>query len=204
MGVGRGSVRRGTRSGRGQVGLAMGNTISCGQCGELIPDEAPGASEREPCPICGSTTRTYQASAAMTTTSSVSVQATVITYPQRLLTLARSLIDGGECEVGIVVVHMACEVATERSLSDAFTARGLDYLKGWATKSLGYNLANDRVRDLYAALTDDAVEQTSFWRDFKKSSVLRNKLVHGGASATGDDAEDSIRAGSSLVAHLDK
>jgi hypothetical protein len=53
------------------------------------------------------------------------VQATVITYPQKLLTLAGRLIDEGEFGIAIVVAHMACEIATERSLSEAFVAKGI-------------------------------------------------------------------------------
>ena len=41
-----------------------------------------------------------------------------IPYPQRLLEVAQSLIHQSEFSIAVVVAHMACEVATERSLSE--------------------------------------------------------------------------------------
>jgi hypothetical protein len=62
--------------------------------------------------------------------------------PRLLLTLARSLINEGRFSVAVVVVHMACEIATEQSLSDAFATRAVQYLEDWVRGRLnGYNLA---------------------------------------------------------------
>jgi hypothetical protein len=122
-----------------------------------------------------------------------------------LLNLARNLIDEGEGRFGIaiVVAHMACEIATERSLSKAFASRGVQFLQDWVTDDLnGYNLANRRIRRLYTALTGDAVHNTSFWKSFKESSVRRNHIIHGGMIVQKSDAENSYKAANELLVHL--
>jgi hypothetical protein len=80
-----------------------------------------------------------------------------------LLTLSRKLIDDGEFGIAIVVAHMACEIATERTLSEAFAAKGIPYLEDSVTDLLsGYNLANPRIRKLYTALTGDDLANAPF------------------------------------------
>jgi hypothetical protein len=185
----------------------MSGSVICGQCGEPITGEAPGLepAQRKPCEKCGSTSRTYGAEIAMTVSSSVTVQATVITYPQKLLTLAGRLIDEGEFGIAIVVAHMACEIATERSLSEAFVAKGLPYLEDLVTEFFnGYNLANDRIRKLYTTLTGDEVEKAIFWQKFKQSAKRRNKIAHTAVTVTEAEAKESHAAAKDLVAHLNK
>jgi hypothetical protein len=58
------------------------------------------------------------------------------------MNLARSLIDQNQPRIAVVVAHMACEVATEQRLSEAFAIEGLEYLKKSVVESLnGYSLA---------------------------------------------------------------
>ncbi len=136
---------------------------------------------------------------------SVKADATVITYPHRLLALARKLIGDGLAELAVVVAHIACEIAVERSLSEAFAAKGIQYLEDSVTDFFsGYNLANDRLRKFYAALTGDEVEKTPFWPKFKESATRRNNIMHSGATVTKTEAEDSCLAAENLVAHLKK
>jgi hypothetical protein len=137
--------------------------------------------------------------------SSVTVDATVITYPQKLLTLARRLIDDGEFGIAVVVAHMACEIATERTLTEAFVSKGIPYLEDSVTDLFsGYNLANNRIRKLYTALTGDEVEKAPFWQKFKLSAERRNKIAHSSITVTKAEAEESHKAAKDLVAHLKK
>jgi hypothetical protein len=186
----------------------MSDNVVCGQCGAPIVGEQPGidASQRLPCPNCGSTARTYGVSKVMTTSSSVTVDAQMITYPQRLLTLARRLIDEGEFAIATIVAHMACEIATERSLSDAFAAKGIPDLEDPVSEFFtGHSMNSDRIRKLYTALTGDRIEQAAFWADFRKSAKRRNEIAHSGAATvTKEEAEQSWKVASDLVAHLGK
>jgi len=149
--------------------------------------------------------RVHNVEVTLRTSASVSVQTTVITYPQKLLSLARRLIDEDEHAIAIIVVHMACEIATERTLSEAFAAKGVPYLEDPVTDLFsGNNLGNERIRKLYTALTGDQVEQAAFWQKFKQSSKLRNKIAHSSIAVSKQEAEDSLAAAKDLVAHLRK
>ena len=86
-----------------------------------------------------------EASAGMFSVTGFAVDMHVITYPQKLLAFAEQLIGLGEHSISIVVAHMACEVATDRALSDAFKAKGLEYLEDPIEDLLpGNNLGNSR------------------------------------------------------------
>jgi len=137
--------------------------------------------------------------------ASETVQAEVITYPQQLLNFARKLIDDGQFSIAAVVCHIACEIATERSLSEAFARKCIQDLKEPVVDLLnGYNLSNEKTRKLYAVLTGDEIQQKPFWQKFKESATRRNKIIHGGTVVDKVKAEDSFRAATDFIAHLDK
>jgi hypothetical protein len=126
----------------------------------------------------------------------------VTSYPRILMDVARSLIDQGQFSIAVVVVHMACEVATEQKLSEAFRTRGINYLQDPVTDLLnGYNLGNDRIRNLYVALTDDKVHKGVFWSKFKESTSRRNKIAHEGLTIDKAAAEESYKA-NNLLTHF--
>jgi DNA-directed RNA polymerase subunit RPC12/RpoP len=183
----------------------------CGQCGESIV-EPWDDEQRKPCPKCGSLTRRIvveqrvQVENIETVTATTTAQIEIVaSHPRILLDLAGKLIEEGKCGIAIVVAHMACELATEQSLSDAFARKGLGYLQRSVTGLLnGYNLANRNNRRLYTALTGDAVQDTPFWTSFKESAGRRNGIVHGGGAkiVPKSDAEKSYKAANELLVHL--
>jgi hypothetical protein len=122
-----------------------------------------------------------------------------------LLSVARSLIDQGNFGISVIVAHMACEVATEWALSKSFAARGIQNLEGAMVVFLnGYNLANERLRNLYTALTGDNVQDETFWQKFKESAARRNKIMHAGLIVGKAEAEVSFKAANDLVAYLER
>jgi hypothetical protein len=137
-------------------------------------------------------------SATMTT------DASVITYPQRLLELACENIKRGELDFAVILSHTACEIATERSISGAFAAKNVQYLEKWATgRLISYNLANDVVRELYSTLTgDETIQNEPFWENFKTSAKRRNLVVHKGKDIEQAEAEESLEAAIALVGYL--
>jgi hypothetical protein len=93
----------------------------------------------------------------------------VVSYPRLLLETAKKLLGDGEFGIAVVVAHMACEIAAERAISDAFAAKGLEYLKPAVEKLMnGRSLGNPNHRRLYTALTADEIEQQPFWQSFRK------------------------------------
>jgi hypothetical protein len=185
-------------------GVSDAVPVFYGQCGEPIVDEhlSGDPTQRRPCAKCGSTARDSSGHARALASGNATVQAEVVTYPQNLLSLARTLIDEGRFDIAVIVAHMACEIATERSMSEAFVTKG-QYLETSVDELLnGYNLANDRVRKLYTALAGDEVHTEAFWQKFKDSARRRNNIIHGGTLVGKAEAEESYKATAALVAHL--
>jgi hypothetical protein len=135
--------------------------------------------------------------------ASATFQAEVVIYPRALLSVSRRFIDQGDFSIAVVVAHMACEVATERRLSEAFATKGIDYLEDAVTDFFsGYNLSNDKIRNLYVVLTGDHVHDAPFWSNFKVSSARRNKIIHEALSVGATEAEESYKAATDFLTHL--
>lgn len=133
----------------------------------------------------------------------VSAELNVTTYPQALLETCKGLIDDNQFGISVVVAHMACEVATERSLSAAFSSNKIQRLESAILEFMnGYNLANEKNRKLYNALTGEHIEQQPFWLDFKESAKRRNDIMHNGKKADKAEAEKSYRTAIALINHL--
>src|SRR5690242_18252655 len=79
-------------------------TVTFGQCGEPIVAESPDGdpAARNPCPKCGSRSRNFGVALHETASATATVDATVVTYPQNLLTLARQLSDEGRYGIAVV------------------------------------------------------------------------------------------------------
>ena len=180
---------------------AMAESTACGNCGEPLTEPANTAvDQRQPCPKCGSTCRSFSAEMTGGLKASGTFTLTVITYPKALLTIAQGLIDQGHFNIAIVTSHMACEVAAERAFDAAYAAMNLIPL-GDAVDALmnGHNLGSDRHRKLYNALSGTKLEDELFWSRFKAASEKRNAIVHkgghatqsrGGSCGTGSDGAD--------------
>jgi uncharacterized protein YijF (DUF1287 family) len=179
--------------------------IRCGRCAEPLTADGP-------CPKCGSTSRTFTAQSSSPTEALLAAEAqatapmeVIRSYPRELMQLARRLIDERkehQFSLAVIVVYMACEIATERSISEALDAKGAQYLKDWVMDRRVSNLTDKRVRDLYTALTDNNPAQHSSWSEFKEYEKLRNAIVHRGRIATDAEAEASYRACNDLLEHL--
>jgi hypothetical protein len=184
----------------------MDDSVFCKNCGTPITGEpTDDPAGRKPCPSCGSLGRGFNmnASPGVYTLTGHDVDLIYVSYPEKLLTVAQDLIAKGEFSIAVVVAHMACEIGVERALLRAFKAKGIDFLEQAIEDLLpSYNLANERVRNLYNAATGDQIEKTSFWQHFKESATRRNKAVHEGKIATKAEAEASLNAASCLVAYL--
>ena len=185
----------------------MSENILCEKCGKPITGESPSedTDQRQPCSHCGSLARKNDIHIRVSDALNVvgSVTARVFTYPEALLNAAKDLILNGQFSISVVVAHMACEISTERALSQAFAEKAIGYLEEPVEDLLpGYNLANDRVRNIYNALKGDEIQKQFFWQEFKQSAALRNKVIHQGKIATKSEAEASLKAATELVEYL--
>ena len=124
-------------------------------------------------------------------------------YPSQLLDAAREMIDRGRHEVSVVTAQMACEICAERVLRIYFRARNVAYLEDAIEDLLpSYNLANDKVRRMYVALTGDQIHQQYFWSEYKTMVSIRNKTVHAGGRIQESQAQMVYRIAHSVVKHL--
>lgn len=178
--------------------------VFCSDCKtEFDPKSAE--ANGQPCPTCGSIARdTILEIPSIKLRLKFAAPDVVITYRYEvLLALARTLINEGRHDVSIMVSHIACEVCTELALSRAFAALNVANLEEPVEKMMnGYNLANNRHRDLYNALTGRTIQSESFWSAFTASSNRRNAIMHKGAAATLGEAEQTHKAATDLVAYL--
>ena len=65
-----------------------------------------------------------------------------------------------------------------------------------------YNLASEKVRAVYVALTGDPIHQHFFWSEYKVVVTLRNKAVHAGRRLQESQAQMVLRVVKLVVKHL--
>jgi hypothetical protein len=184
----------------------MPSSISCAQCGETITKEFRTDDQllREPCPKCGSVARVYTENAGITASLGASGEEEVSTYPRVLLDSANAFHLNGHYNIAVIVAHMACEVAVERRLAEAFANQRISHLQGPIYELLnGFNLAGRKqILELYTALTGDEPDHQPFWQSFAESARRRNKIVHRGVFVSKADAELSLKATDEFLKHL--
>jgi hypothetical protein len=179
---------------------------ACTFCGQPITGESP--EQRNPCEYCSSLSGGYPHLVILTEAIAGSEMGYVegATYPQILLSIARFLLgrnDDKLCGLATIMAHLACEVAIERSLSDSFARKGIQSLEETVADVLnGYNLANDKVRNLFTSLTGDEIQEQPFWGNFTRSAKRRDNIIRKGLIVGRTDADESIKAASDFLAHL--
>ena len=109
----------------------------------------------------------------------------------------------GRYEVSVVTAQMACEICSERVLRSYFASSRVGFLEDAIDDLLpSYNLANDKVRSLYVALTQDSIQQQFFWSEYKTVVSIRNKAVHAGERVQASQSQLVLRVAKLVVKHL--
>ncbi len=60
----------------------------------------------------------------------------------------------------------------------------------------------DTVAALYTELSGDAINQATFWSDFKRAAKLRNRMFHRTYIPTPEETVDSLAAYHPFIEHL--
>lgn len=124
-------------------------------------------------------------------------------YHRTLLDTADNLLTR-EPAVALVTAHMACEIYVEQLISAAFRKRSIVDLEDPITVFFpSNNLANERLRNIYVALTRDRIHEAPFWAKFKESAKIRNDAIHHGARVSTDQGRAGCTVAREFVAHLD-
>lgn len=164
--------------------------------------------EQNPCEYCSSLSGGYPHTVILKEETSGSTEEILegASNPRILLSIVRFLLDRNDdklCGIATIVAHLACEVAVERSFSDAFARKGIRSLEDPLADVLpGYNLANDKVRNLYSSLTGDEIREQPFWANFVWSAKRRDNIIRKGLIVGRADAEETFRVASDLLAHI--
>lgn len=124
---------------------------------------------------------------------------------EKLIQLARSMIDSGEHSVATVVLHMACEIAVESCMSAGYRASQIQHLEEPIGEFLSvYSFRRKGFRQLYNAITGDEIHNQGFWSELLKSTYRRNLIVHGGLQVGELEANASFKAVLDAVRHISK
>ncbi len=179
---------------------------TCTFCGQPITGESP--EQPNPCEYCSSLSGGYPHLVNLTEAIAGSAVGYVegASYPQILLGIARFLLgknDDKVCGLATIMAHLACEISTERFLSESFARKGIQSLEETVVDALnGYNLSNDKVWKLYTSLTGDEIQEKPFWGSFLRSAKRRDNIVRKGFIVGRKDAEETIKAATDYLAHL--
>ena len=179
---------------------------TCTFCGQPITGESP--EQASPCEYCSSLTGGFPHLVMLTEaiTGSAVNYVEGATYPQILLGISRFLLgknDDKLCGLATIIAHLACEVAIERSLSDSFARKGIPSLEDTVPDVLnGYNLANEKIWNLYSSLSGDRIQDQPFFGNLVRSAKRRDNIIRKGLIVGRADAEESIEAANDFLAHL--
>lgn len=125
-------------------------------------------------------------------------------YSKALLETAKRWIRRGDNEKAVLAAQVACEIHAEQVFAAMFARRGIGFLEESLQDLLpAYNLGIDKVCTLYGALLGDKLQDAPFWPKFKQHIERRNDIVRNGKKASHQEAEESCRAVSELIQHIE-
>jgi hypothetical protein len=101
----------------------------------------------------------------------------------------------GHHKEAIILAQISLELISERAFNKIIDSITPNSLQDWLRKSLedNHNIANEKVRKLYEALSGNLISQESFWSRLQEHNTLRNDVVHSGKIVTSSQAAASLR-----------
>jgi hypothetical protein len=123
---------------------------------------------------------------------------------QELLSTARGLLERQQYRGAVVIAQTACEVLTAQVIRHLLNTRRAGDLEEWVADSLpSFSLDDRAVRDLYATLSGDRIQERSLWPRYTGHVRHENRVVRRGEAATREQAEDSCAAAAELLEYLE-
>jgi hypothetical protein len=125
-------------------------------------------------------------------------------FHRKLLDQAQGALRAEMNEFAVVVAQAAAEMCTEWALTVMFRSRDLEALaepmRGLFQSA---NICNEKLHDVFAALSGDQPNQQAFWSDLKQHSTLRKHIVHRGERATAIQATSSLSAVTRFIEYVE-
>jgi hypothetical protein len=123
-----------------------------------------------------------------------------------LLVVAAEFVEAGRFDYATIAVQTAVEIYVEQRVRMILAWRQLGPLEDWILKQFGgrpYNFRSDRLKGLWRALTRDEINKHGeWWSRYMEHVQRRDNIVHAGAHASSEQAQDSLRAASGLMNHV--
>lgn len=114
---------------------------------------------------------------------------------------AQKWIDDDKPEIAIILTQTAAELLLEHYLPVLMKDKGVpEGMQAWVQRGQRtYSLKTDRTRELFESLIDlsDPTVKTAYDKvlpGIKKLANKRNRIVHGGETATNQQARDGLAA----------
>jgi beta-galactosidase/beta-glucuronidase len=129
---------------------------------------------------------------------------TITNFHEQLLLDAGDRIDKQEYRLAVVLAQAACEVLTDQVLNQLIETVQPDALRSVLRRRHGRtaDLDDDRLRELYEALSGDRIGHAPFWQSYTQHVKRRHQVVHAGVDVSRDDALASCDTVRKLVDHL--
>src|SRR5262249_14147920 len=120
-------------------------------------------------------------------------------HHQQLLAAPQKQNDAAMAEknqFAVILGQTACEVLTDQVLNQLIERIQPSDAGAWVRTRLGRttDLADDRLREFYEAISGDRIGGAPFWSDYKKHVKRRHGVVHAGTPVSRDDAQHSCEA----------
>jgi hypothetical protein len=125
-------------------------------------------------------------------------------HHRMLLEISKELLRQKYYGAALVIAQTACEVFVEVAIATILKSKGLESLDQSLKDFVqNYNLANQRNRKLYVALSEDNIQRESFWNKYVTMVKLRHDVVHKGKQVTAQEGKDSFEVANEMIEHLE-
>jgi hypothetical protein len=120
---------------------------------------------------------------------------------------AHKLFDDGKYEYAVVTAQTACERLVFEGINELLDAQGespiSEFARSWFERSSRTpSLKDDRLQELWTALTGDKIQKQDWWHGYSEHLVRRHGVVHRGTEPTEAAADESLKATDAFRTHV--
>ena len=123
-----------------------------------------------------------------------------------LLVVASEFAEAGRFDYATIAIQTAVEIYVELRVRTILAWRELGPLEDWILKEFDgrpFNFKADRLKALWRALTRDEINKhDEWWSRYMAHVRRRENIVHAGAHASAEQAQDSLLVAGQLMNHV--
>jgi len=119
--------------------------------------------------------------------------AKLIHYYEKLYGEALRHLGQEQASLAVIVAQTAIELCTEAAVEELLRIQGVDGIREPILDLFqSYNVCNEKLLRIINAVSNDKIQESSFWLDLKRLNSLRNSIVHQGKECSVDEAKQLI------------